>query len=361
MPKTILFTALNWGLGHASRSIPIIRTLQQNGHTLVLATDGIPLKLWQKEFPETTCVELPNSNLQYSKTGKLGLKLLLQVPRIIRSYFNDKQATRKIIKQYKIDAIISDNRFGTVSNRIPSYFISHQLTVKSPFLSGLVTLIHSAIINQFQAVFVPDLSNNSTTNLAGALSVAPKSIRIPIHYIGAISRFSFFRVDPKLADEATFSQLSYDYVAVLSGPEPQRTLLETELLHRLGPTEQKFLLIRGTTAQPPLKHTWSNLTVLDLANSQEVFEAYTKAKRLICRAGYTTILDLVALNVKALLIPTPGQTEQEYLGKQLQNSPQFEVQLQHELNVEKAPLNQQVVANKNTESNLEVLINILDC
>ena len=270
----------------------------------VLASDGIALKLLQKEFPELETIELPSYNITYSKKGQFfKLKMLQNSPKLIKAVNAEKRVTNTIIKDYNIDGIISDNRLGVHSKHIPCVFMTHQLKVLSGNTTWLSTEMHQKIIKRFDECWVPD--NIGEDNLSGELGHATVA-GIPIKYIGPLSRFS------KLDSES-----KYDLMVLLSGPEPQRTLLQNLLLKELNSFKGKLLLVKGIVDDESIATVKDNMTSYNFMTSTNLEKAINESNVVISRSGYTTVMDLAKLEKKAFFIPTPGQFEQEYIAKRL--------------------------------------------
>ncbi|WP_297515885.1 glycosyltransferase [Flavobacterium sp.] len=302
--KNILVAPLNWGLGHATRCIPIIRQLLTEGFQPIIASDGAALALLQREFPDLQHLELPSYHIAYAKNPKnFKWKLLKNSPKTIAAIFEEKRLVRQWIAQYHLAGIISDNRLGVYSKKIPSAIITHQLTVLSGKTTWISSGLHRFFIQKFQECWVPDWGG--AINLSGKLG-HPEKISVTTRYIGVLSRLVKKDV-PK----------TINYLILLSGPEPQRSLLEEKLKQEMQHVEGQIVLIRGVveptiteTIQPPF-------TIYNYLTSERLSEVLNAAEVVICRSGYTTIMDLAKLEKKAFFIPTPGQFEQEYLAKRL--------------------------------------------
>jgi len=306
--QKVLIAPLDWGLGHATRCIPIIRALQNKGYEVILAAEGAQANLLQTEFPDLQILPLAGYRVSYSKRKWwLPLSLLLQLPRLLRIIKYEKNWLDTVIDQYKIGLVISDNRYGLCSKKVACIFITHQLTIKIPFgwLEKLVQRINYRYINQFNSCWVPDAAGE--LNAAGLLSHPGKLPVTKVQYIGLLSRFQQQPVAKK-----------YDYCILLSGPEPQRTLLEKKLVTGLSNIEEKILLVRGKPGATDLLQTGANLDVKNHLPGSALQEAIMQSEYIISRSGYTTVMELLSLQKKSILIPTPGQTEQEYLAKKLQ-------------------------------------------
>lgn len=305
--KNILVAPLNWGLGHATRCIPIIKALLDNGFTPVLASDGESLMLLKKEFPELTHISLPSYKISYSKKGQyFKLKMLFNFSRIFKAIIQEKKALNNILKEHQIKGIISDNRFGLHHTDIPSVFITHQLNVLSGKTTKISSKIHQQLIKKFDICWVPD--TNTSTNLSGKMGHLEKKSNLKVVYIGPLSRF-----------KKTTSKIKYDFMILLSGPEPQRAMLETKLISIFKNTEEKVLFVKGKISDKQETFTIGPITFYNYMTSKELEIAINESELIIARSGYTTIMDLVKLEKKAFFIPTPGQTEQEYLAKRLEH------------------------------------------
>ncbi len=309
MKKRILVAPLNWGIGHACRCIPIIKALIENNFDVVLASDHEALMLLQKEFPLLDSVALPGYNVSYS-TQKKSFKshLIKQLPKIYRAIKAEHKATQQIITEFKIDGILSDNRLGVYSKHIPSIFITHQLNVLSGNTTFLSSKLHELFIKKFDECWVPDFE--TTPNLSGKLS-HHSTIKqpIPVKFIGALSRF-FIET----------REIKTDILVVLSGPEPQRSLLADKLIDELKKSPKKIVLVKGIIEQEQSKIIDANLTIYNYLNSEDLQKFLNESELIICRSGYTSIMDLAKLKKKVFFIPTPGQFEQEYLAEHLQHS-----------------------------------------
>ena len=304
LKKRILVAPLSWGLGHATRCIPIISALLRNNFTPVLASDGIALELLRKEFPELRTIELPPYNITYSKNGKtFKVKLIKDSPKMIKAVKKEKKFVKKLIDNNLIQGIISDNRLGVYSKHVPSVFITHQINVLSGNTSWISSKIHQKIIKKFNQCWVPDVEFEP--NLSGKLGHSEKH-NLNIRYIGPLSRFT--KVD---------SPIIYDLMVLLSGPEPQRTMLEHIVLKELNDFKGSVVFVKGQVEDKQIKSQQGNITIYNFMKSQDLETTINQSKIILSRSGYTTIMDLAKLEKKAFFIPTPGQYEQEYLAKRL--------------------------------------------
>ena len=302
--KTILIAPLNWGLGHATRCIPIIKALEENNYIPIIASDGASLDLLRKEFPYLRFLELPSYQIEYPKNGNyFKWKLLANLPKILGAIYKEKKIVSAWIQKYKIDGIISDNRIGVYCKRIPSVFITHQLQVLSGNTSWLTSKIHQNCIKNFNECWVPDVKGKP--NLTGELGHLAKT-NLNLKYIGPLSRFYKKTVSKK-----------YDLMVILSGPEPQRTILEEKLKEELTHFDGEVIFIKGLIETSQKKEKRNRITYYNFMNTRQLEQVFNESEMVLCRAGYTSIMDLTKLEKKAFFIPTPGQYEQEYLAEKL--------------------------------------------
>ena len=233
--KTILTAPLDWGLGHATRCIPIIKELNEAGHKVIIAAEGPVKSLLEQEFPNNLFVPLAGYNIRYSKSGSwLLFRLLLQAPKILLTVFKEYRWLKKTVSTYAVDLIISDNRFGLFHQTIPSIYITHQLFIKTGnhFSENLVQRMHGWFIKKYSECWVPDFENDQ--NIAGELS-HPVKLLNNVKYIGCLTRF----------EKQESIKKEFDLLILISGPEPQRSIFETILLDQLDNYNGKVLFVRG--------------------------------------------------------------------------------------------------------------------
>lgn len=308
--KKVLVAPLDWGLGHATRCIPIIKLLIESGAEVILAFDGRAAQLLKEEFSEQKHIHLKGYRIRYSKTFSMALMIAIQIPKIILSIIREHSDLKKIIRNEQPDIVISDNRFGLWNKKIRSVFITHQLMVKCPpRLKILEPLIHRIIlgfVKKYNECWIPDVESGE--NLSGDLS-QKYALAANAKFIGWLSRFD--------SEKLISAQKKYDLLVLLSGTEPQRTVLEKILTEQIQKTNYRALIVRGVTEEQKQFSQQNNLTFVSRLNSGELFAAIHESEIIICRPGYSTLMDLAATGKKAILIPTPGQTEQEYLSDEL--------------------------------------------
>lgn len=306
-PK-ILLAPLDWGLGHATRCIPIVRELLHQGCTVVLAASGNGKKLLQQEFPKVLFVDLRGYEIEYASTAwGLAIKIVAQIPKLLSAIKEEQAWLQKVVVAERIDAVISDNRYGLYHPDIYSIFITHQLRIKAPLQAAEDILQEEAykFINRFDECWVPDAE--SEENLAGELSHPSNKPAIPLRYIGPLSRFQ------KRDATSTDNHL----LVLFSGPEPQRTLLEEHLIQELKDYTNSVVFVRGLPGDAEPLSVAENITIYNHLSVEELEQKVVGASLVISRCGYSTVMDLAALQKRSVLIPTPGQTEQEYLARYL--------------------------------------------
>lgn len=318
----ILVAPLNWGLGHASRCIPIIYALKKNNFTPVIASDGASLHLLKKEFPNDIFETLPDYNIEYSENGKdFRFKIFKQLPKLFFAIRKEKKLLNKIILKHGIAGIISDNRPGIFSNKIPSVYLTHQVNVLSGNTSWISSKFHQHFIKKYKECWVPDVSES--LNLSGILSHGKSNLK-NIKFIGPITRFKKRNLPKK-----------HDLLVVLSGPEPQRTLLEEKLRIELTEFKGSILFVKGLVEAEQKIASQNNFTFYNYMEADELEIAIQESEYIICRSGYSSIMDLAFLSAKTFLIPTPGQFEQEYLAKKLKKEGSVPSCTQHKFTLDK--------------------------
>ena len=322
-PPVVLVAPLNWGLGHATRCIPLIRELLSRGCKVIVASDGASHALLVEEFPEVTHISSPHTEIRYSKSPRwFGWAMIKLLPRFWLQIKREQRWIRSIVAAYQIEAIISDNRYGMAHPAIPSVLITHQLGIQTGYGKQVDRWIQKVLyrfIDQYQSVWVPDVKEDPS--LAGTLSHPVSYPTIPVEYVGMLNRFS--RSNPKAT---TSSKEDRPVLVLLSGPEPQRTLLEKLILKQAASFNGSLIIVRGL----PAVVNAQTVTNTDQQHLQELYGiprvrqfdhlAATELQNLlqgvdyiVCRSGYTTLMEMIPLQKKLLLIPTPGQPEQQYL------------------------------------------------
>ena len=305
--RRVLVSPLEWGLGHATRCIPIIKEFIEQGCEVFIAGEGATFEVLKSEFPALTFLPVLGYRMKYSrKKYFLPFKILLQFPKIFFTIYSEHQWLKRTVQEYKIDAVISDNRFGMYHTAIHSVYITHQLVIKTgnSITEKIARRIHYFFINKYAECWVPDFEVNG---LAGELS-HPEKLPVKTKYLGALSRFEIRETIEK----------KYDLLISISGPEPQRSIFENQLLDALRSFNGSVLFIRGLPGDDQnIRNDNGRVEIKNHLSAGELNTAILQSAMIVSRCGYTTVMDLVKLKKKAILIPTPGQTEQEYLAAYL--------------------------------------------
>ena len=294
---------LNWGLGHASRSIPLIDRFIQQNHQVVICSDGIALDLLKQEYPDLVFEKLPSYNVHY-KHESITTNIILALPNILSAIKQETKLTQELQVKYRAEMIISDNRYGCYSKNCPSYIMTHQLNLQAKIKwqgSFASSLLHR-FLKRFDRVLIPDHEGNES--IAGELINKPDVKNKT--FLGPISRMKF-----------QDSSLEYNLCIILSGPEPQRSVFEELLVQQLHTFEGRVVFIRGTLKKRPEYLKAVSFEVFDLLNSSEINNYLCSSKLILSRSGYSSLMDYYSTRSSAILIPTPGQTEQEYLAERM--------------------------------------------
>ncbi|MGB3006907.1 MAG: glycosyltransferase [Chitinophagaceae bacterium] len=310
----ILVAPLDWGLGHATRCIPIIRELLAQGYEVWLAGEGAQEELLKTEFPDLSFLHLTGYRIKYAKTARgLIWQMIKQTSKLKRAIKAENQWLKKVSDEYHFDAVISDNRFGLYHSSIPCIIITHQLLIKSPFGKWTEKILQKRnynYINRFSECWVPDLPAGQTgieseENLAADLSHPDIKPKIPVRYIGWLSRFSKQELTVK----------NKHLLIILSGPEPQRSMLEEIAIEETSRYTGTATIVRGLPGSSALIPSSGMIKFYNHLATEELNKEMQQAEFVISRSGYSTVMDLMVLQKQSILIPTPGQTEQEYLAK----------------------------------------------
>ena len=305
-----MIAPLDWGLGHASRCVPIIHDAIEKGHIVTIAADGAQKKLLQYYFPNASYVSIPRYGINYSKKAwLLPVALFFQLPKIALAIYREHQWLKT--NSHLFDCVISDNRYGLFNTQLTTTFVTHQLLVKAPFkwAENIIQKVQYFFINRFSECWVPDIADYP--GYAADLSHPTIMPRIPVTYIGVLSQFSI------LNNKATNTlPVKYKYCFLLSGPEPQRTMLQNMIEIEAQKLSAASILIEGRPSDMPNHYQLrGSLTKLRYASGQDLLDIVMQSEFVVCRSGYSTLMELIPIHKKLILIPTPGQTEQMYLAE----------------------------------------------
>jgi len=302
-PLSILFCIMDWGIGHATRSSVLIDELLRQNVAVQIASSGAAKAWLEQKYPSVKVLEKPSFTIQYPVTGSITWAIIKQTPALIQISHEEQDWVSKLHQIHSFNAILSDNCYGCYHNEIVSVIITHQLNLP---LSNPSKLLAQQVLNQqlknFDIIWVPDSQNSP--RLSGELS---HSTDPRVQYIGPVSRFQLLK----------HLSIRDGWVALASGPEPRRTIFEKELFNLLSRWPGKHHLFTGSVQ--PMTRSSKKVQVHSLNNSKAIAETIQDSKGLICRSGYSTLMDITSFNLPVVLVPTEGQAEQEHLAEHWKN------------------------------------------
>ncbi|MFO7810025.1 MAG: glycosyltransferase family protein [Candidatus Delongbacteria bacterium] len=304
--RKILYAVLNWGIGHATRSLPLLRGLGKD-HDITVMSTGRSLELLRSELPDIRFIDHPDYSVKYTKKGgSLLLSLFFQIPKILLKLKEEHRFTEKLVEEQKFDRIISDNRYGIYSKKIPSYFLTHQirfkLSEKLRYLEIFSEYFNKLYFRNYRKVFIPD--EKEDINLSGDLSHRRSFVENPkISYIGLLADLNCKKPD-----------IYSDILFIISGPEPQRSIFEDKILSQSPLLQGKKIIVRGVTEKYE-KRVTGDSEIYSCVNRDKLSAMIRGAKLIVSRPGYSTVMEVASYGKRALFVPTPGQTEQEYLAR----------------------------------------------
>jgi len=318
----ILFGVFDWGLGHATRDTPLIEELLKDKNEVHILSTGKPLKLLREYFKNRCKYHEVLSVYEIYNNTCTRLEVALNVLKLLKSLKIARKKSKEIIEKEKFDIVISDCRYDVYDKVDNSYLINHQLRFNLPFIvRDLLEIWLAKRMSKYKYVIVPDYENNNLTGiLSHDLIYFPRE---KIKYIGILSHIKKIRVKQDI-----------DYFISLSGPEKTRIELEKKILTDVKELKEK-IVIAGGNPNIKEKSFSKNIKFYSFLDSKKQEEMMNQAKFIIIRGGYTTIMELSELNKKALLIPSPGQPEQEYIAKHLEKEKYFHHVPQSTLNLKK--------------------------
>jgi len=315
-PNTAFVCPLSWGLGHATRCIPVVRALQAEGFTVILGGSGRSGLLLQQRFPELKFIPTPFRDVKLYAGLPVWAGVLMQLPAFMREIRRERTFAQRVIKEQNLSVLISDNRYGMYAPGVRSILITHQLRVRHPkFLKPFEALsawLLKRLTGKFSEVWVPDFSG--ADNLTGELSRPTDSRNKRIRFVGPLSRFS--------ATDRADAVIPNKVVVVISGPEPSRQTFE-DGVRTAALNAGRAITIIGGKPESETAHKAGPVTLYPHLNDESFAQEVTSAEYIVASGGYSTIMDLAALNCRATLIPFPGQTEQEYLAARLHGRGMF--------------------------------------
>ncbi len=323
-PVSVLVAPLDWGLGHATRCIPIINELLKHGAKVRIAASGPQKNLLVQAFPGLECLELPGYGIRYSRGAYLKWALIAKLPAILKQIKREHKWLAETVQKFQIDIVISDNRYGLYHHALHNVFVTHQLVVQtgklksgqkekgffsvSRFLENSLVKWNYKRMSKFSCCWIPD--EEGEISFAGRLSHSTLKNHVPFRYIGILSRFHYSN---RLIVKNTL-------LILISGPEPQRTDFEEMILNQLSGSNRIVTVVRGLPGpdRKNLRNESGGPEIYNHLPDEKLNRLLLESEYIICRSGYSTIMDLLKLKRTAIIVPTPGQTEQEYLGVYLQ-------------------------------------------
>lgn len=321
LAKRILIAPLDWGLGHATRCIPIIGYLLELGHQPVIAASGRPLQLLQAEFPKAEFVDFQGYDITYPEGSGMAWKMFRSTPHILKRISDEHRELQSLIKKLKLDAVISDNRFGLHTKLVPCVYMTHQVMIKAPLFEDVLYRFHADFMRKFTYTWVPDFAENGLSGDLAHRYPLPRNGR----FIGSLSRFS------ALAPTETL-----DVLILISGPEPQRTRFERMVLSQLEQFDGAAMAVLGTPEKVTERLDAKSHRIVSHLSAKQLQQAVANAHVIVSRSGYSTVMDLSVMGKKAVFVPTPGQTEQEYLARMFHANRTHYRMLQGNFNLQKA-------------------------
>ncbi|WP_175437483.1 glycosyltransferase [Crocinitomix algicola] len=292
--QKILLSALDWGMGHLTRSTALMAILLHQGNELIFAGNKKQCEFILGEFPNLKTQLIPGYEIRLDSKKSTFLQLTIQFPRIKKVMKTEQNWVESFLKNEQVDLIISDNRYGFYSKKVKSIILTHQINLQIPRFKKRVNATLSKWLDQFNEIWVPDYYNRKLT---GALS-APNKHQC-LRYIGPLCRFK------KLEQP-----IKYDYLIILSGPEPERTSFLARMKEQFLNRDVEVAFVGAAV---------TNCDSYPNPSTQKLNELIAQSRCIISRAGYTTIMEMVTLKKKSILYPTKGQFEQEYLANTIRN------------------------------------------
>lgn len=293
--QKILISPLNWGFGHVSRTIPIIKQLLKQNNEIIICCSTEQEVFYRNYFPQLCYV--PFRDYPFVFTGKGNwindiFKTLVELQKFITW---EKNQVSKLVDQFDPDVIISDQRFGFRNQKVKSIIITHQVNFQLPWWAQLANFLNRQQLRKFNEVWIPD---NPDRSLSGQLS---KWKNRRVHFVGWQSR---------LKQRNNSAQLyKYKYLGIVSGPQPYSNQLADQLIQVLGTSIYPTAIL----SQQTISKECGKCVIYKGDNQQEIQQLFDESEILISYAGYSTLMDLSVIQKKAILIPTPGQSEQKYL------------------------------------------------
>ncbi len=307
--QSVLFCILDWGMGHATRSSVLINRLLEQNNKITLFASETSIVYLKQQFPTLEYITAPTYGIQYYRYLPAALSIALQISKIKRCTDLEHQMVNDILEKNKFDLVISDSRYGCFDTNIHSVFITHQLFLKSPLFSNWLNQKYLDYLSPFSTIWVPDFEgiDNLSGDLAHKYLDFPPTLKEKTQYILPLSRF----------DAINKAEKRFDLIFILSGPEPLRTVFENQVLQYVNSNTGNYALIRGTNTKVEVLNVSVNLKTHSILNVNELRELISSSDAIVCRSGYSSIMDYYQLSIIKYILATPGQTEQVYLANHL--------------------------------------------
>lgn len=326
-PVKVLIAPLDWGLGHAARCEPIIWAFRAAGAEVSVGVSGQNSEFFKKACPDVKQFELPSYRIVYPKIGAfMPLWLLSKSSEMHQIIQEEHKQIEALVQKEDFQIVLSDNRFGAWSSRAFSIYMTHQLRISFPKMFRHAELLgekfHAKLVSPFNEIWVPD--TQEAFGLAGKLSHAHWK-KHNLRYVGALSRFATLEENflPKSLENSS-SKIDlqnfnhFDFLGVVSGVEPARSRLENKLFEIFSHIDGHHAILQGLPNEEETPLEKGNVTFFPHLPTEKFRALVRRSKYFVSRSGYSTVMDQCFLGSNCLFIPTPGQTEQEYLAKMLQ-------------------------------------------
>ena len=357
----VLVAPLDWGLGHATRCVPVVREFLRAGAEVELAVVKANANFFREVFPDLRQRLAPSYNIVYPKHGyNMALWLLKNSVHLNAVMRYEHHFAEEMVKRHGYDVLFSDNRFAFYSKNALSIYMTHQRRIAFPrafaAFERIGVMWHANIMRKFDEVWVPDLE--IYPGYAGSLSHSGATPGDkPMRFVGTLSRFSemgndgnalgdapapvdlerevdLMSVSEFMAHSANVEwdaapekrtsgnhsfemRANYKVVAVVSGVEPARTQLEQQLCEALQQIPGQHMMILGKPSAEQKTWTEGNIEFHTHLATNDFAEAVKRADFVVSRGGYSTVMDMAELGAKCIFVPTPGQFEQIVLAHDL--------------------------------------------
>lgn len=299
----VLLSPLNWGLGHVSRTIPIIQWLSDNNNEIIICCDENQERFYRNYFPSLWYVPHAGYPFKFKGNGNWTLDILSNFSSLHLFLQEEKKKVEELVEKFNPDLIISDQRFGFISKKVKSIIISHQLNLPVSKWNILAKLWNKKFLNNFDEIWIPD---NNQQQLSGELS---KGLKKKKHFIGTCSRFYDLPIQ-----DSTNDKQEYEYLGIISGPSPYNMQLLDLFIKKINQSRRKSAVIVPEELYD-IKYNSQFISIFTQLKHEEFSNLFLKSKTIVSRSGYSTLMDLNDTKNKAILISTPGQAEQVYLSK----------------------------------------------